>query len=198
VAVYTEVSDEELSAFLDTYDIGTVLSYKGIAEGVENTNYFLHTTKGSYILTLYEKRVREDDLPFFLGLMQHLALKGLNCPLPVDNRRGEALEFKKNRLGGIVSRAAHPGKPGQPLNGGPQMVEVSRDGSRIYFTNSLYTPWDEQFYPDGIRGWMAKVDVRPGGGMELDPRFFLESDGMRPHQVRLAGGDASSDSYCYA
>ena len=91
MAVYTEVSDEELSAFLDTYDIGTVLSYKGIAEGVENTNYFLHTTKGSYILTLYEKRVREDDLPFFLGLMQHLALKGLNCPLPVDNRRGEAL-----------------------------------------------------------------------------------------------------------
>jgi methanethiol oxidase len=100
-------------------------------------------------------------------------------------------------LGGIVRRAAHPGKPSQPLNGGPQMVEISRDGSRLYFTNSLYTPWDEQFYPDGIRGWMAKVDVRPGG-MELDRRFFLETDAMRPHQVRLDGGDASSDSYCYA
>jgi selenium-binding protein 1 len=102
------------------------------------------------------------------------------------------------RLGGIVGRTAHPSQPGQPLNGGPQMVEVSRDGRRIYFTNSLYTPWDRQFYPDGVRGWMAKVNVRPEGGMELDENFFLQTDGMRPHQVRLDGGDASSDSYCYA
>ena len=102
------------------------------------------------------------------------------------------------RLGGIVGRTPHPRNPDQALNGGPQMVEVSRDGSRIYFTNSLYTPWDEQFYPDGIRGWMAKVNVRPEGGMELDAGFLLQSDGMRPHQVRLQGGDASSDSYCYA
>jgi homoserine kinase type II len=103
VAVYTEVSDEELSAFLDTYDIGTVLSYKGIAEGVENTNYFLHTTKGSYILTLYEKRVREGDLPFFLGLMQHLAMKGLNCPLPVNNRQGEPLGRVAGRPAVIIT-----------------------------------------------------------------------------------------------
>jgi len=102
------------------------------------------------------------------------------------------------RLGGIVGRTPHPRNPDRRLNGGPQMVEVSRDGRRIYFTNSLYTPWDEQFYPDGIRGWMAKVNVGPEGGMELDSRFFLQSDGMRPHQVRLEGGDASSDSYCYA
>lgn len=101
------------------------------------------------------------------------------------------------RLGGIVSRASHPSRPGEPLNGGPQMVEISRDGKRIYFSNALYTPWDEQFYPDGIRGWMAKVNVN-GKGMELDPRFFLQTDGMRTHQVRLEGGDASSDSYCYA
>ena len=102
------------------------------------------------------------------------------------------------RLGGIAGRVAHPSQPGKALNGGPQMVEVSRDGRRLYFTNSLYTPWDEQFYPDGVRGWMAKVNVRAEGGMELDPKFFLESDTMRPHQVRLEGGDASSDSYCYA
>ena len=102
------------------------------------------------------------------------------------------------RLGGIVGRTPHPSKPEQPLNGGPQMVEISRDGKRLYFTNALYSPWDDQFYPDGLRGWMAKVDVRPGGGMELDRRFFLESDVMRMHQVRLEGGDASSDSYCYA
>jgi selenium-binding protein 1 len=102
------------------------------------------------------------------------------------------------RIGGIVSRAGHPAKPGQPLNGGPQMVEISRDGSRVYFTNGLYTPWDEQFYPDGVRGWMVKADVNPQGGMQLDKKFFLESPAMRTHQVRLEGGDASSDSYCYA
>jgi methanethiol oxidase len=102
------------------------------------------------------------------------------------------------RLGGMVSRAAHPSKPEQPLSGGPQMVEVSRDGRRAYFTNSLYTPWDNQFYPDGVQGWIAKVDVQPDGGMVLDRKFFVETGSMRTHQVRLEGGDASSDSYCYA
>jgi len=101
------------------------------------------------------------------------------------------------RLGGIVSRQAHPKNPGQSLNGGPQMVEVSRDGRRIYVTNSLYRTWDEQFYPDGIRGWMAKLDADKSG-MKLDPEFFPEFDDLRPHQVRLQGGDASSDSYCFA
>jgi methanethiol oxidase len=103
------------------------------------------------------------------------------------------------RIGGIVRRTAHPSAPGKPLNGGPQMVEVSRDGRRVYLTNSLYTPWDAQFYPDGIRGWMVKLDVAEAGGMTLDERFLLEFDeGLRPHQVRLQGGDASSDSFCYA
>ena len=79
------------------------------------------------------------------------------------------------------------------------MVELSRDGRRVYFTNSLYTPWDSQFYPDGIEGWMVKADVKPGGGMALDPGFLVEFDhGMRPHQVRLQGGDASSDSFCFS
>jgi methanethiol oxidase len=99
-------------------------------------------------------------------------------------------------LGGIVRHAPHP-RSG-PLNGGPQMVEVSRDGRRVYFTNSLYAPWDAQFYPEGIRGWMAKLDVGPNGGITPDPKFFLEFEGERPHQVRLQGGDASSDSYCFA
>ena len=104
----------------------------------------------------------------------------------------------KVRIGGIVSRASHPAAKNGKLNGGPQMVEVSRDGRRVYLTNSLYTPWDAQFYPDGLRGWMVKLDTDPRGGMTLDPRFLLEMDeGMRPHQVRLQGGDASSDSYCY-
>lgn len=79
------------------------------------------------------------------------------------------------------------------------MVEVSRDGKRIYFTNSLYAPWDEQFYPAGVRSWMVKLDAKPEGGMSLDEKFFLEFDGgLRSHQVRLEGGDASSDSYCYS
>jgi methanethiol oxidase len=101
-------------------------------------------------------------------------------------------------LGGIVRRAAHPARPGAPLNGGPQMVELSRDGKRVYFTNSLYAPWDEQFYPDGVRSWMVKLDAKPEGGMALDPKFFLEFDELRSHQVHLEGGDASSDSYCYS
>jgi methanethiol oxidase len=103
------------------------------------------------------------------------------------------------KLGGIVARGAHPRNSAKRLNGGPQMVEVSRDGRRVYITNALFTPWDAQFYPDGIRGWMAKVDVASGGGIALDPRFLVEmSDGQRPHQVKLSGGDASSDSFCYA
>jgi selenium-binding protein 1 len=101
-------------------------------------------------------------------------------------------------IGGIVRRTPHPSAPSKPLNGAPQMVEVSRDGKRVYLTNSLYTPWDAQFYPDGINGWMAKLDVSAGGSIAFDPKFFLEFEGgMRPHQVRLQGGDASSDSFCF-
>jgi selenium-binding protein 1 len=103
------------------------------------------------------------------------------------------------KLGGIVARSPHPKDPAKPLNGGPQMVEVSRDGRRVYVTNALFTPWDAQFYPDGIRGWVAKVDAAAGGGISLDPRFLVETgDRRRPHQLKLSGGDASSDSFCYA
>jgi methanethiol oxidase len=99
------------------------------------------------------------------------------------------------RLGGITSHAAHP-KSG-PLNGGAQMIEMSRDGKRVYMSNSLYGAWDEQFYPEGLRGWVAKLDANPAGGLVVDPKFFLTFEGERPHQIRLEGGDASSDSYCY-
>ncbi|MGB2714625.1 MAG: selenium-binding protein SBP56-related protein [Vicinamibacterales bacterium] len=102
------------------------------------------------------------------------------------------------RLGGIVGRASHPSQPGVRLNGGPQMVEISRDGRRVYFTNSLYQSWDEQFYPDGIRGWAAKLDADPKGGCAVDPKFFIDTGRLRPHQVHLEGGDASSDSYCFS
>lgn len=101
-------------------------------------------------------------------------------------------------IGGIVDRTAHPSRPDRPLNGGPQMVEASRDGRRVYVTNSLYSTWDPQFYPDGVDGWMAKLNVSDGG-MEFEEGFFLEfEDGLKPHQVRLEGGDASSDSFCFS
>lgn len=99
-------------------------------------------------------------------------------------------------LGGIVRKAGLD-TSGAPLNGGPQMVEISRDGRRVYLTNSLYASWDEQFYPDGIRGWMAQIDTEPAGGMRLNKDMFVEFGAMRPHQIRLQGGDASSDSFCY-
>jgi selenium-binding protein 1 len=100
-------------------------------------------------------------------------------------------------LGGIVRRTPHPRRPEESLNGAPQMVEVSRDGKRVYFTNSLYRAWDEQFYPEGVRSWMARLEANPSGGLSVDEDFFVEFDGYRGHQIRLEGGDCSSDSYCY-
>jgi methanethiol oxidase len=104
----------------------------------------------------------------------------------------------KVRIGGIVARAAHPADPGRRLTGGPQMVEISRDGRRVYFTSSLYGVIDTQFYPEGLDGWMVKLDVGADGGIAFDEKFFLDwPQGHLPHQVRLEGGDCSSDSYCY-
>jgi selenium-binding protein 1 len=104
-------------------------------------------------------------------------------------------------VGGIVRRAQHPAAPDMPLRGGPQMVEISRDGRRVYATNSLYATWDEIFYPDGVGAWMVRMDANTnGGGMSVDSRFFPHGDdfrGLRVHQTRLQGGDASSDSYCF-
>jgi methanethiol oxidase len=99
------------------------------------------------------------------------------------------------RLGGIAARAAHP--KGGAIVGGPQMLEISRDGRRIYVTNSLYSALDAQFYPEGVRGCVTKVDANPSGGISVDPNFFIPFEGERPHQIRLDGGDSSSDSFCY-
>ncbi|MGD9897109.1 MAG: selenium-binding protein SBP56-related protein [Candidatus Methylacidiphilaceae bacterium] len=100
-------------------------------------------------------------------------------------------------LGGITRRGAHPRAPQNPLNGGCQMVEVSRDGRRVYLTNSLYRAWDDQFYPEGIRGWMALAHAGEEG-LHWDERFFVEFPSThRPHQIRLQGGDCSTDSFCF-
>jgi selenium-binding protein 1 len=104
-------------------------------------------------------------------------------------------ETSSVKLGGIVEKTAHPASG--PLNGGPQMVEISRDGKRVYVTNSLYDAWDKQFYPDGIDGWLVKLDAGEDGSLTTDPDLFVPFTGEKPHQVRLEGGDASSDSYCF-
>ena len=104
MAVYTEIADDDLATFAAQYDIGRVVSCKGIAEGVENSNYLLQTDRGSYILTLYERRVRADDLPFFLGLMDHLAAKGIACPTPIHGRDGAALRQLSGRPAAVAGR----------------------------------------------------------------------------------------------
>lgn len=113
MAVYTDVAADELAEFLENYDIGETLSYKGIAEGVENSNFLLHTTAGHFILTLYEKRVAKGDLPFFLGLMTHLASHGINCPQPVKDRSGAALSTLAGRPAAIINflEGVWPRKP---------------------------------------------------------------------------------------
>src|SRR6266481_3625227 len=103
MAVYTDVVVDGLAAFLGAYELGELLAYKGIAEGVENSNFLLRTSRGYYILTLYEKRVAANDLPFFLALMEHLAARGLTCPQPVKNRKGETLGRLAGRPAAIVT-----------------------------------------------------------------------------------------------
>jgi homoserine kinase type II len=103
MAVYTDVAAEELAEFLKGYDIGELLSYKGIAEGVENSNFLMHTSKGAFILTLYEKRVAEGDLPYFLSLMAHLAEHGVSCPQPAKNRSGAVYSTLAGRPAAIIN-----------------------------------------------------------------------------------------------
>ena len=125
MAVYTDVAAEDLAPFLAGYDVGELLAYKGIAEGVENSNFLVHTSRGYFILTLYERRVAARDLPFFLGLMEHLAARGITCPQPVKNRSGETLGKLAGRPAAVVTfldgmwirrpSAAHCGALGEAL-----------------------------------------------------------------------------------
>jgi homoserine kinase type II len=103
MAVYTEVTDEDLAQFLARYDCGPALSFKGIAEGVENTNYFVRTQDDRFVLTLYEKRVNEADLPYFLTLKEHLARRGVRCPTPVRDRSGQALGTLNGRQAALIT-----------------------------------------------------------------------------------------------
>jgi len=166
------------------------------------------------VITIPAEPASEDELPPALKPFKAVPPLVTDINLSLDDRflyvscwgTGELQQYDVSdpfaprltgsvRLGGIVSRAAHPN--GGALNGGPQMVELSRDGRRVYLSNSLYASWDAQFYPEGIRGWVTRLDASPEGGLEVDPNFFVGFEGERPHQIHLSGGDASSDSYCF-
>ncbi len=148
MAVYTEVSDDDLAKFLQRYDLGDLLSFKGIAEGVENTNYILHTTNGSFILTLYEKRVATKDLPFFLGLMEHLAQHGISCPLPVRDREGKNLNSLCGRTAAIITFlegfCIRRPKP-------PHCAEVGRGLARLHIAGGGFAMRRDNAL--GPRGW---------------------------------------------
>ncbi len=135
MAVYTEVTDDDLSRLIESYGLGALLSYKGIAEGVENTNYVVHTTTGTYILTLYERASNPADLPFFMGLLEHLNQRGISCPLPVRNRQGEVLTEISGRTAALVTFLE--GVLAAPPPTGPLRGPRSRAGGAAYRRQGL-------------------------------------------------------------
>jgi homoserine kinase type II len=180
MAVYTDISETELANFLTEYDIGELRSYRGIAEGSENSNYLLHTSGGEFILTLYEKRVERGDLPFFLGLMQHLAKKGISCPLPVERRDGELISAIAGRPAAIITflegfwvrrpTAAHCREVGKALAG----LHLAGQDFPLRRENAM-----------GIAGWKKlwngarerAHEVEPGLASEIEADFAgLEAD----------------------
>jgi homoserine kinase type II len=175
MAVYTDVAADELAEFLSRYDIGELLSYKGIAEGVENSNFLLHTTAGYYILTLYEKRVAKGDLPFFLGLMTHLAGHGINCPQPVQNKSGEALSTLAGRPAAIINflegiwprkpNAAHCAGVGQAL---ARMHLAGRDFGMTRANALSVSGWRPLFDQASSRADELQHGLRGFIGAELD------------------------------
>jgi homoserine kinase type II len=175
MAVYTDVAAEELAEFLGAYDIGELLSYKGIAEGVENSNFLLHTTSGSFFLTLYEKRVAERDLPFFLGLMGHLAGHGIVCPQPVKTRSGETLGRLAGRPAAIIDflegvwprkpNAAHCAAVGQAL---AKLHLAGRDFPMARANALSVSGWRPLFEQAASRADTLQHGLRTLLGNELD------------------------------
>ena len=179
MAVYTDVAADELAEFLSHYEIGELLSYKGIAEGVENSNFLLHTTAGSFILTLYEKRVAREDLPFFLGLMTHLASHGVDCPQPLKTKSGEVLSALAGRPAAIINflEGVWPRKPtaihcagvGQAL----AKMHLAGRGFKVSRANALsVSGWRPLFEQAADRADEVQHGLRAFIGAELD---YLES-----------------------
>ncbi|MCS6868627.1 selenium-binding protein SBP56-related protein, partial [Thermus sp.] len=195
--------------------VNVVLSLEDLSSSI----WLWYRKNGSWsvekVITISAEPAEEEALPEILKPFKAVPPLVTDIALSVDDRflyvacwgLGELRQYDVSdpfhprltgrlEIGGIARRAGHPAAPG-PLNGGPQMVEVSRDGRRVYFTNSLYLPWDAQFYPEGIQGWMVKAEAKPEGGLAWDEGFFVDFGPHRAHQIRLQGGDASSDSYCF-
>jgi homoserine kinase type II len=180
MAVYTDVAADELAEFLTAYDIGELLSYKGIAEGVENSNFLLHTSAGYFILTLYEKRVAKSDLPFFLNLMMHLASRGISCPQPLKNKSGEALSLLAGRPAAIINflegiwprkpNVAHCAGVGQAL---AKMHLAGADFSMSRANALSVSGWRPLFEQAAARADEVQHGLRDFIGAELD---HLESN----------------------
>ncbi|MBB4568459.1 homoserine kinase [Rhizobium leucaenae] len=164
MAVYTDITEDDLKWFLTEYDVGTLLSYKGIAEGVENSNFLLHTSREPLILTLYEKRVEKGDLPFFLGLMQHLASRGLSCPLPLPRKDGALLGHLSGRPAALISflegmwlrkpEAKHCREVGKAL----AAMHVAGEGFAIKRPNAL-----------SVEGWQGLWEKSEARADEVEP-----------------------------
>jgi len=148
MAVYTDVAADELAEFLSQYDIGELLSYKGIAEGVENSNFLVHTSNGAYILTLYEKRVGIDDLPYFLSLMAHLAERGVSCPQPAKTRKGEVYATLAGRPAAVINflEGMWPRRPNATHCSG-----VGQALARMHLAGADFTLYREN--PLSVAGW---------------------------------------------
>ncbi|MCD7110942.1 homoserine kinase [Rhizobium sp. DKSPLA3] len=169
MAVYTDISEDDLKRFLAAYEVGELTSYKGIAEGVENSNFLLHTTTGAFILTLYEKRVDPGDLPFFLGLMQHLADRGLNCPLPLARTDGALLGTLSGRPAAMITflegmwlrkpEAAHCREVGRAL----AEMHVAGEGFALSRENAL-----------SVSGWRPLWDKAKDRADEVQPGVAAE------------------------
>ncbi|MGN7955431.1 homoserine kinase [Agrobacterium tumefaciens] len=178
MAVYTDITEDDLRNFLTQYDVGSLTSYKGIAEGVENSNFLLHTTKDPLILTLYEKRVEKNDLPFFLGLMQHLAAKGLSCPLPLPRKDGELLGELSGRPAALISflegmwlrkpEAKHCREVGKAL----AAMHLAGEGFEIKRPNAL-----------SVEGWKVLWDKSEARADEVEKGL---KDEIRPEIDYLA------------
>ena len=179
MAVYTDVAAEDLAEFLRGYDIGELLSYKGIAEGVENSNFLMHTSKGAYILTLYEKRVAEDDLPYFLSLMAHLAEHGVSCPQPAKNRSGAVYSTLAGRPAAIINflegmwprrpNAAHCAGVGEAL----AKMHLAGSDFPLFRANPLSVAgWETLFERAADRADSVQAGLRGFIGDELD---YLET-----------------------
>ncbi len=201
MAVYTEVSDGDLLAFLETYDLGRVRSLKGIAEGVENSNYLLQTEAGSFILTLYEKRVEEENLPFFLGLMEHLSAKGITCPQPVKARSGTALGRLSGRPAAIVTFLQgvcrnRPGardcaKVGEAL---AQLHQAAADFKSSRANSLSLEAWPRLFTPVSF----CADDVAPGLAAEIAAELgFLKANWPRDLRRGVIHADLFPDNVLF-